>query len=90
VVATSTNYQRAYEALLRVRTFIEAHGTDAQNERLTRIMGGPVPAPRMGPEYTTYQSEALAILAEMIAELKAANAPKKRGRPRKAQKHEAA
>ncbi len=90
MVATSTNNQRAYEALLRVRRFIEEHGTDEQNERLTRIMGGPVPAPRMVPEYAAYQSECLAILAEMIAELKEASKPRPRGRPRKSQKDEAA
>jgi hypothetical protein len=83
VVATSVNVSRAYEASLRVRRFIEEHGTAEQNERLTRIMGGPVPPPRLEPEYTAFQSEALAILAEMIAEMKTANAPKKRGRPPK-------
>ena len=81
MVATSVNVSRAYEASLRVRRFIEEHGTAEQNERLTRIMGGPVPPPRMVPEYTAFQSEALAILAEMIAEMKAATAPKKRRRP---------
>jgi transposase-like protein len=83
VVATSVNVSRAYEASLRVRRFIEEHGTAEQNERLTRIMGGPVPPPRMVPEYKAFQSETLAILAEMIAEFKEANKPRPRGRPRK-------
>jgi hypothetical protein len=84
VVATSVNNTRAYDALRHVRDLLEEHGTDEQKERLDRIMGGAVPAPRNRPiEHATYQSEALAILFEMVCPLVEASKPKRRGRPRK-------
>ena len=84
MVATSINAARGLEALTRVRDLVEEHGTDEQKERLSRIMGGPVPAPNRSPiENATYQSEALAVLFEMVIEMKEANRPRRRGRPRK-------
>jgi hypothetical protein len=84
MVATSVNNLRTIEALRRVREIVEEHATDEQKQRLDRISGGRVPAPNRNPvEHTTYQSEALAVLFEMVAELKAASAPRPRGRPRK-------
>jgi hypothetical protein len=84
MVATSINAARGLEALTRVRDFVEEYGTDEQKERLTRIMGGPVPAPNRSPiENAAYQAEALAILFEMVGDLAEASKPKRRGRPRK-------
>ena len=84
MVATSINAARGIEALSRVRDLVEEHGTDEQRERLTRIAGGAVPAPNRLPiENATYQSEALAVLFEMVIEMKEANRPRRRGRPPK-------
>jgi hypothetical protein len=84
VVATSINAERSVEALKRVRDLVSEHGSAEQQERLTRIMGGIVPAPnRNRIEHDVYTVEALAIALELFAELKEANRPKKRGRPRK-------
>ena len=84
MVATSINNRRAHDALQRVRDLVEEHGTDEHKERLDRIDGGRVPSPIRKPaEFGTYQAEALVVLFEMVAELKAANTPRKRGRPRK-------
>ena len=87
MVATSVNNQRGLDALKRVRDLVEEHGTDEQLERLDRIMGGTVPAPnRALVEHPTYQGEALVILFELIAEIKEAQKPRPRGRPRKAER----
>jgi hypothetical protein len=84
VVSVSVNRRRAIEALREVRDLVEEHGTNEQLERLDKIMGSQVPAPNRFPvEFTTYQTEALLIAFEVFAELKAANAPRPRGRPRK-------
>jgi hypothetical protein len=84
VVATSVNATRAHEALKRVRDLLEEHGSAEQLGRLDRIDGGRIPSPmRRQVEFATFQAEALAVLFEMVAELKAANTPRKRGRPRK-------
>lgn len=85
MVAVSINNLRAHEALLRVKDLVEAHATDEQRQRLDRIAGGRVPSPTKAPvEFATYQSEALVILFEMVAEIKEAQKPRPRGRPRKA------
>jgi hypothetical protein len=42
-----------------------------------------VPPPSRSIEYTTYQSEALVILFEMLGPVLEDRKPKKRGRPRK-------
>jgi hypothetical protein len=87
VVATTVNNQRAVDALRRVRDLVEEHGTDEHKERLSRVMGGAVPVPsRMPLQFATYQSEALVIVFEMIAELIEASKPRPRGRPRKSGK----
>ena len=84
MTATTVNAQRATEALAKVRALVEEHGSAEQQERLTRIMGGPVPTPNRLPiETATYQAEALSILFELFGEHLAASAPKRRGRPPK-------
>jgi hypothetical protein len=84
VVATSINNQRAHEALQRVRDLVSEHGSAEQLARLDRIDGGRVPNPSKRPvEFAAYQAEGLTIALEIIVELKAASAPRKRGRPRK-------
>jgi hypothetical protein len=84
MVATSVNNTRAYDALTRVRDLVEERGTGEQKERLNRIVGGPVPAPRNRPiEHAAYQAEGLAILFEMVGPLVEASKPRRRGRPRK-------
>jgi hypothetical protein len=90
MVATSVNNMRGIEALTRMRDLVEEHGTDEQKERLTRIMGGSVPAPNRAPiEHAVYTSEALTILFEMVIHMKEASKPKKRGRPPKDRTREA-
>jgi hypothetical protein len=85
VVATTVNATRAHEALKRVRELVEGHASAEQLARLDRIDGGRIPSPmKRSVEFSTYQAEALVILAEMFAELKAANTPRRRGRPPKA------
>jgi hypothetical protein len=89
MVATSVNNERAQAALMRVRDIVEEYGNNEQKERLNRIQGGPVPAPRnYHVEHETYQSEALAVLFEMVGELLEANRPKKRGRKPNIQYHD--
>jgi hypothetical protein len=84
MVATSVNILRTIEALRRVREIIEEHGRTEQLDRLDRIAGGRVPAPNRAPvEFATYQAEASLIALELIFELKAANTPRRRGRPPK-------
>jgi hypothetical protein len=84
MTATIVNAQRATEALTKVRDIVAEHGTAEQQERLTRIMGGPVPTPnRLPVEHATYQAEALAVLFEMVAGHIEASKPRPRGRPRK-------
>jgi hypothetical protein len=84
MVATSVNNLRTIEALRRVREIIEEHGSTEQLDRLDRIAGGRVPAPNRAPvEFATYQTEALVALFEMVAEIKEAQQPRPRGRPRK-------
>ena len=84
MVATTVNATRGRDALQRVREVVEEHGTDEQLARLDRIDGGRVPGPMKRPvEFGTYQAEALLVLVEMLVEMKAANAPRPRGRPRK-------
>ena len=101
MVATSINATRRVEALSRVRDLVEEHGTVEQQERLNRIMGGPVPAPNRLPiEHAVYTSEALAILFEIVlkqgealrdltARTRSAQAtPKRRGRKPNVEFHE--
>ena len=84
MVATSINNQRAHQALEQVRDLIAEHGSAEQLDRLDRIDGGRIPSPMKRPvEHAACQSEGLLVLAEMLAEMKAANAPRPRGRPRK-------
>jgi hypothetical protein len=91
VVATSVTATKAITALERVRGVVEQYGTEEQRARLHEVMGGSVPAPNRAPiEHSAYVSEALAILAEMVVELKETTAPKKRGRPPKAKPEAAA
>jgi hypothetical protein len=67
-----------------VRAVIEEYGTPEQLERLDKIKGGVIPSPARAPvEHAVYQSEALCVLAEMVAEIKEAQKPRPRGRPRK-------
>jgi hypothetical protein len=90
MVATSINAARGLEALTRVRDLVKECGTEEQMDRLTRIMGGMIPAPNRAPvENAVYISEALAILFEMVAEIKEAQKSRPRGRPPKAPKREA-
>jgi hypothetical protein len=84
MVATNINSQRGTEALKQVRELLEEHGTDEQRQRLDRIMGGRMPSPSRAPiECSVYLAEALAVLFEMVAEIKEAQKPRPRGRPRK-------
>ena len=84
MVATNELHKRALAGLTRIRGIVEEHGNDEHKERLDRIMGGPIPAPNRRPtEFMLYQTEALVILFEMFAEMKAASARRPRGRPRK-------
>jgi hypothetical protein len=83
VVGHSVNARRAYDALVRVGELVEEFGNEEQKARLSRITGGYVPPPSRSIEYTTYQSEALVILFEMLGPVLEDRKPKKRGRPRK-------
>jgi hypothetical protein len=84
VVATSINAERSVEALRRIRNFVQEHGSDEQQARLDAIQGGIIPAPSRDPiSHAAYQAEALVIALEMVGELKEANKPRPRGRPRK-------
>ena len=83
MVATSVTATKAITALQKVRDVVEEYGTDEQKEQLHNIMGGMLPAPNRSPiEHAAYMSEALANLFEMVAEIKEAQKPRPRGRPR--------
>ena len=99
MVATSVNVHRGIDALSRVRDLVEEHGTDEQKERLSRIMGGAIPAANRAPiEHAVYTSEALLILFEIVVEqgealrelaAKQAEAtPKRKGRKSNVEFHE--
>jgi hypothetical protein len=87
VAATSVNNRRVYDALTQMRDLLQEYGTPEQRERLDRIKGGAIPAPRNFPvETQTYLAEGLLIAFEMIGELKEASKPRPRGRPPKQRK----
>ncbi len=84
MVASDVLNIRAHQALQRVQDMIEEHGTPEQVARLSSMTASAAPPPpRMAAEFACFQSEAMAVLAEMIGEIKEANRPKRRGRPPK-------
>jgi hypothetical protein len=84
MVATSVTAGKSIAALTKVRDLAEQYGTDEQKERLHEVMGGSIPSPNKLPvEHATYVTEALAVLFELVAEIKEAQKPRPRGRPPK-------
>lgn len=77
--------QQGTEAALAV---IEAHGTEERKQRIRNGFHGSIPMPNRNPfAYAALTAEIMGGLSEIIETMAtaqaAANAPKKRGRPRK-------
>lgn len=66
----------------RVREVVDTFGTEELRQSLADEFGTTPPFPRTAT-YEDYQNRVLRGLAEIVEGLATANAPKKRGRPRK-------
>ncbi len=78
---TSVNRQTV-EDMQRVRAVVDTYAPEEIRQSLADDFGPTPPFPRTAP-YEEYQNRVLCGLAEIVEGLATANAPKKRGRPRK-------
>ena len=80
MAAPSVMQDMALDALAGVRALVEEHASEERKARLQTYFT-PAPAPRRELEHAAYTAELMAGLSEIVAK----TAPRKRGRPRKAE-----
>ncbi len=84
MASTETTARKQLEALERVRTVVETYRPD-EAHRLRVLPDGRLPTSVKRPdEFATFLAESVAVLADVFDEREKANAPRPRGRPRKA------
>jgi hypothetical protein len=84
MVARSVVVEHQVAALQQIRDVIAKHDPDAVEELRLLLPGGAIPNSIKHPdEVMTVLAKSVAVLAELVDQQVEANAPKKRGRPRK-------
>jgi hypothetical protein len=84
MVARSVVVEHQVAALKQIRDVIAKHDPAAVEELRLLLPGGAIPNSIRHPdEVMTVLAKSVAVLAELVDQQVEANAPKKRGRPRK-------
>ena len=84
MVARSVVVDHQVAALKQIRDVIAKHDPSAVEELRLLLPGGTIPNSVKQPdEVMTVLAKSVAVLAELVDQQVEANAPKKRGRPRK-------